>query len=116
MPDINKINIGSPIEVDKVVHILEGSFTYTYTTSNAGGLYSIPNPEPGVIFLPVSIFSINNGETWITDLYSGYFVNEVPDFLTCSTPSEIRYRWASFRGPSGSLTVLYKTWLMEAIV
>jgi hypothetical protein len=108
MIDLNALNLGTFIPTDKVVEVLTGQFTYTYTDAENGGLYEVNNPQPGNLFLPVSIFSIDGGTTWIGDL-------DGPDFLTCSTANKIRYRWASY-GPAGSFTVLYKTALLSTEV
>lgn len=115
-PNLNNANVGSIIDTDKAVYILEGNFTYSFTTSNNGGSFDIPNPEPGVLFLPVSIYSRDGGNTWFGDLDGQMFggVN-YPDMLTCSRTDVIRYRWGAF-GPSGSFNVLYRTALLAVSV
>lgn len=113
MVDFSKASVESRKPVDKTVYTLSGQFTYTYTTADMGGAYTVPNPEPGVIFLPDSIFSIDGGLTWFGDLEkeAGELNPDTPDINTNSTLSDIIYRWGTY-GPSGSKTVLFRTKLL----
>ena len=115
MVDFSKASVESRKPVDKTVYTLSGQFTYSYTTSDMGGSYTVANPEPGVIFLPDSIFSIDGGETWFGDLEkeAGVLNPTTPDINTNSTTSSIIYRWGSY-GPSGTKTVLFRTKLLAA--
>lgn len=106
MTDFNKANFGSPFNGDKIVEILEGSFTYTYTTSSSGGQYQIDNPQVGTKFLPFAIFSTDGGDTWFTDM-EGDGINGIVDMLTVVTTTKIKFKW-NWYGPSGSKTVLYR--------
>lgn len=110
--DNTKLLLGSFIDTDKVIEVVEGQFTYSYTTSDAGGLFEIPNPQPGTIMLPFSIFSIDSGQSWFGDLDAGTGVEPlIPDLLTCVSKIAIRYRWAGY-GRVAPATVIYKTALL----
>lgn len=113
MVDFSKASVESRKPVDKTVYTLSGQFTYSYTTSDMGGAYTVPNPEPGVLFLPDSIFSVDGGATWFGDLEKEAAVlnPNTPDINTNSTVSQIIYRWGSY-GPTGSRTVLFRTKLL----
>lgn len=112
MPDFTKSSVASQKPVDKVVYTLTGSFTYTFTTSNSGGLVVLSNPEPGVIFLTESIFSRDGGVTWFGDLDGSQFLTTpTPDINTICTLSSVLFRYGSF-GPSGSFTIQYRTRLL----
>lgn len=112
MVDFSKASTSSQKPVDKTVYNLSGQFTYTYNTSDSGGVYSIPNPEPGVIFLPDSIFSVDGGNTWFSDLDSqiGGIITQ-PELNTICTVNNIIFRWASY-GINNTFTVLYATKLL----
>lgn len=114
MTNLDAINLGSFINTDKVVEIVEGSFTYTRTTADGGGIYEVNNPQPGNQFLPFTTFSTDGGVSWFGDLDGDYQAN-VPDLLTCATLDKIRYRWHSY-GPTPSMTVLFKTALLSTEV
>lgn len=113
MADLYKASMSTSKKVDKTVYNLSGQFTYNYTESDSGGSYTVPNPEPGVQFLPDSMFSIDGGTTWFSDLEdaieSGSYI--LPEINTCVSTSSIIYRWASYSSP-GSFTVLFRTKLL----
>lgn len=113
MVDFSKASVESRKPVDKTIYTLEGQFTYSYTTSDMGGAYTVPNPEPGVIFLPDSIFSMDDGLTWFGDLEkeSATGSPQTPDINTISTTESIIYRWGAF-GPSGSKNIIFRTKLL----
>ena len=112
MVDFSKASVESRKPVDKTIYTLEGQFTYSYTTADMGGAYTVPNPEPGVIFLPDSIFSTDGGVTWFGDLDRNIEPgNDIPDINTIVSVDSIIYRWASYNVP-GSLTVLFRTKLL----
>ena len=112
MVDFSKASVESRKPVDKTVYTLEGQFTYSYTTADMGGAYIVPNPEPGVIFLPDSIFSIDGGNVWFSDLDSNReFGNDTPDINTIVSVENVIYRWASY-STTGSMTVLFRTKLL----
>lgn len=110
MANLAKANFGSPIDGDKVIETLTGTFTYTYTTNDNGGIFSVPNPQPGTKFLPLTYFSVDGGSTWFGDMEGDVF-NDLIDFLTGVTESSINYRW-NYYGPAGSKTVMYRTALL----
>lgn len=112
MADFTKAAMASAKPVDKTVYTLMGQFTYSYSTSDFGGSYSVANPEPGVIFLPDSIFSIDGGDTWFGDLEGDLQSGaNIPDLNTICTVSDIIYRWAAYN-VTGSRTVLFRTKLL----
>lgn len=110
MADLDLLNFGSNLDGDKIVEILEGTLTYSYTTADSGGYMQRENPQPGTLFLPFSIYSVNGGVTWFGDM-EGDFINQLPDMMTGVTTSYINYRWNSY-GPGGSFPVMYKTALL----
>lgn len=114
MVNFTKTSVATQKPVDKTVYELSGQFTYSFTTSSAGGSYSIASPEPGIIFLPDSIFSIDNGVTWFSDLdgnVASAFGPVRPELNTICTSSNIIFRWASFNVNS-TFTVLFRTKLL----